>query len=158
MKLTAVMESHLPELMSWISDQHSCAIWAGPEFRYPFSAATFREDLRLQLPSYSLVGDAGELLGFGQYYLRVGRCHLARLIISPQHRGRAAGAVLIRELCSLGCPVLNVTECSLFVLQANAPAVRLYSRLGFCVATYPEVMPPIENCDYMIAPANVLKN
>jgi ribosomal protein S18 acetylase RimI-like enzyme len=82
---------------------------------------------------------------------------LARLVISPQHRGRAAGAVLIRELCTRGCKALGVSECSLFVLQANTPAVRLYSHLGFRVAAYPEAMPPIENCDYMIAAANTIE-
>src|SRR5687768_17388388 len=98
MNLVTAAQTHLLEMLHWFPDRHSCAIWGGPEFRYPFTEATFREDIRLHLPSYSLLGNDGALIGFGQYYLRVGRCHLARLIVSPQHRGRAAGAFMIREL------------------------------------------------------------
>jgi ribosomal protein S18 acetylase RimI-like enzyme len=155
MKLVPISESHLPQLMHWFPDQHSCAIWAGPEFRYPFTETTFREDMRLEFPSYSVVDDA-ELLGFGQYYLRVGRCHLARLAISPQHRGRALGAFLIRELCRLGCDELQVRDSSLFVMADNMPAVRLYSRLGFALATYPGEAPQIAGCVYMVAPAEAM--
>jgi len=150
MKLIALAEPHLVELMQWFPDQQSCAIWAGPDFRYPFTQETFREDMRLQLPTYSLISDDGELLGSGQYYLRVGRCHLARLAISPRHRGRALGAVLIRELCQRGCAELNVDHCSLFVLTSNTPAMRLYTRLGFKEALYPGEMPDIEGCIYML--------
>jgi ribosomal protein S18 acetylase RimI-like enzyme len=107
--------------------------------------------MRLQLPSYSLTGDNDELLGFGQYYLREGRCHLARLVISPDHRSRAAGAFLIRELCQLGCNELPASECSLFVMEFNTPAVRLYARLGFSLATYPGEPLHIERCVYMVA-------
>jgi len=156
MQLVTTSEPFIRELMQWLPDQHSCAIWAGPHFRYPFTDATFREDLRLHYPSYSLLGAGDELLGFGQYYLRVGRCHLAMLIISPQHRGRAAGAVLIRELCRCGCSELSVDECSLFVMSTNLPAVRLYTRLGFRLVQYPEPMPPVQDMVYMITPANVI--
>jgi ribosomal protein S18 acetylase RimI-like enzyme len=158
MQLVTVLDFHLTEIMHWIPDSHSCSIWAGPEFRHPFTDATFRNDMRLELPSYSLVSDAGELLGFGQYYLRVGRCHLARLIISPHHRGRAAGAVLIRELCQRGCGELKASECSLFVLQSNTPAVRLYTRLGFRIVPYPEPMPSVEDMVYMTVPATEINN
>jgi len=151
MKLTAVLNPHLLELMRWFPDRHSCSIWAGPEFRYPYTEASFREDIRPQLPSYSMVADNGELLGFGQYYVREARCHLARLAISPAHRGRALGAFLIRELCRLGCRDLKTSECSLFVLESNAPAVKLYTRLGFKQTQYPGKMPPIAGCVYMVA-------
>jgi ribosomal protein S18 acetylase RimI-like enzyme len=153
MKLVNLAETHLPELMQWFPDHRSCTVWSGPEFRYPFTETTFREDVRLQLPSYSLVDNENELVGFGQYYRRVNRCHLARLVIAPAHRGRAAGSFLIRELSRYGCSDLRVSECSLFVLESNTPAVRLYHRLGFRAALYPEEAPAIEGCIYMVAPA-----
>ena len=156
MKLEAAQQSHLPELMSWFPDRHSCAIWGGPEFRFPFTDDTFRQDLRLHLPSYSVVGDSGELLGFGQYYDRVGRCHLARLAISPSHRGQALGEFLIRELCRIGCRELNVRDCSLFVMASNASALKLYRRLGFTEAQYPGDKPSLTGILYMIAPFETL--
>lgn len=158
MKLAAVQSSHVTQLMQWFPDRHSCSIWAGPEFRYPYTDVSFKEDIRLQLPSYSMLGDDDELLGFGQYYLRAGRCHLARLAVSPQHRGRALGAFLIRELCRLGCRDMKVSDCSLFVLESNSPAMTLYTRLGFKPAHYPGEMPPIEGCVYLVASHDLIAN
>ena len=106
------------------------------------------EHIRPELPSFSLIGDDRELLGFGQYYLRVGRCHLARLVISPPHRGQGLGAVLVLGLCRRGCKNLGVQECSLFVLPDKAPALNLYRRLGFAEAPYPGELP--RDCVYMM--------
>jgi ribosomal protein S18 acetylase RimI-like enzyme len=156
LKLEAVQHSHLPELMRWFPDRRSCAMWGGPEFGFPFTDESFRADLRLHLPSYSVVGDNGELLGFGQYYVRVGRCHLARLAISPAHRGRALGEFLIRELCRIGCRELNAKDCSLFVMDSNAPALKLYRRLGFVDAQYPGNMPSLAGVIYMVVSFDAL--
>ena len=142
MKLVATTQSHYRELMSWFPDQRSCAFWASPEFPYPFTETTFMEHVRPNLPSFSLIGDDQELLGFGQYYLRVGRCHLARLVIAPHHRGQGLGAFLVRGLCRRGGRNLGVQECSLFVLPDNVPALTLYRRLGFVEAAYPGEIPP----------------
>jgi ribosomal protein S18 acetylase RimI-like enzyme len=152
MKLVETSPDHLPELMAWFPDAHSYEVWGGPHSRYPFTADTFHEDAKLdEVPSYSLVGDGGELLGFGQYYLRSGRCHLARLAIGPGRRGRGLGSVLVRELSRLGCESLGVDGCSLFVLTDNAPAVHLYGKLGFAPAPYPDGVPVLEGGVYMIS-------
>jgi hypothetical protein len=37
-------EARLDELMRWFPDETSCRVWGGPHFRWPCSAATFRED------------------------------------------------------------------------------------------------------------------
>ena len=149
MKLVSTTKSHFRELMHWFPDRRSCAVWASPAFPYPFTETTFLEHVRPDLPSFSLLGDDRELLGFGQYYLRVGRCHLARLVISPAHRGQGLGAYLVRGLCQHGCRRLRVGECSLFVLPDNSPALKLYRRLGFVEATYPGETPP--DSVYMVA-------
>jgi ribosomal protein S18 acetylase RimI-like enzyme len=110
----------------------------------------------MQSPVSTLIGSDGELLGFGQYYLRVGRCHLARLAISPIHRGRALGVILIRELCRRGCDEMRVDHCSLFVDPGNAPAIHLYKRLGFTPMAYPEMAPQFAACTYMVASPDVI--
>ena len=150
MRLSPLTDAHLAALMGWVPDADSTRNWAGTKFRHPFTAATFREDIKADQPSFSLVGPDAELLGFGQYYLRAGRCHLARLIVSPHHRGRGLGAVLVRELCRRGCAGLEVTGCSLFVFSHNRPAVALYRRLGFTEVPYPgeEKFPP--DCVYQV--------
>src|SRR5690606_17957768 len=81
MLLLPATEGHVLSMMAWFPDRRSCDVWGGQKFRYPFTADTFLEDSRSRvLPSYVLVGEAGELLAFGQYYLRAGRCHLGRLV------------------------------------------------------------------------------
>lgn len=152
MKLVTPNDGHLSEMMNWFPDRRSCAIWAGPEFRYPFDATSFREGVRLDLPSYSLVDDRGALAAFGQYYLRAARCHLARLVVSPIYRARGLGYALIRELSRIGRGALNVTECSLFVMEDNTPARRLYERMGFASTPYPENdLPHVHGMLYMVA-------
>jgi len=150
--LTLFDDAHLPELMSWFPDELSCHTWGGPEFRFPFTEATFREDARLaSLSTWALVGDDGTLAGFGQFYLRVGRCHLGRLAIAPDARGRGLGATLVRGLCRHGGAALGVGTFSLFVVPGNERALRLYRRLGFSPAPYPEPDPALDPYIYMVA-------
>jgi ribosomal protein S18 acetylase RimI-like enzyme len=143
---------HLRQMMAWFPDASSCALWGGPDFRFPFTEETFVADSRCgTLPTYSLVSESGTLLGFGQYYDRIGRCHLSRLAIAPDQRGRGLGARLIEGLIELGAPALHASECSLFVARTNPAARRLYERLGFTVAPYPEASFTVAGTDYMIA-------
>jgi ribosomal protein S18 acetylase RimI-like enzyme len=58
---------------------------------------------------------------------------------------------LIGELCAEGARALDVAEFSLFVLVRNVPAERLYRRLGFEEACYPEALPAAEPLRYMVA-------
>ena len=98
-QLVEVAEAHAPQFMTWFPTEHSCRVWGGPEFRFPFTLETFLADSKLtRLPSYALIRDKAELCGFGQFYLRVGRCHLSRLAVAPAHRGRGLGTQLIRML------------------------------------------------------------
>lgn len=145
-------EKRLPELMHWFGDASACRTWGGPHFRFPYDVATFREDAALEtLPTWALLDGPGSFVAFGQYYLRVGRCHLGRLAVAPAARSRGIGTRLIRELCARGAVELGCDEFSLFVLETNAAAARLYRRLGFESATYPEPLPASEPMLYMVA-------
>ena len=145
-------DSQLPELMSWFADRRSCQVWGGPAFRFPFSAASFREDARLGYqPTWTLTDQGRALLGCGQYYLRVGRCHLARLAIAPTCRGRGYGSTLIHLLCRTAAAELGVDSFSLFVDSGNDGALRLYRRLGFSQQPYPESSPGLAGCVYMVS-------
>jgi ribosomal protein S18 acetylase RimI-like enzyme len=151
MKLEAATKRQLEEMMGWFSNRESCSNWSGPEFRFPFTQSTFLEDICWkELPSYSLVKEGGRLVGFGQYYLREGRCHLARLVISPRYRNQGLGRLLVVRLAELGCKELGVTECSLFVLESNKAASCCYRNAGFEPAVYPGEMPELEGCLYMV--------
>jgi ribosomal protein S18 acetylase RimI-like enzyme len=144
---------HVAAIMGWFPDRRSCLVWGGPRFRFPFTPATFAQDARADsLPTYVLASAAGEVLAFGQYYLRADRCHLARLAVAPSRRGEGFGRTLVARLAAIGVQDLGVSECSLFVLADNLPAVRLYEKLGFVRTAYPgPAEADLVGVDYMIA-------
>ena len=157
MKLEPATPDHLRRIMPWFPDQASCLVWGGPQFRHPFTEASFVEDARLRdLPSFVLVDADGHLLAFGQYYARIGRCHLGRLVVSPEHRGHGIGRRLIAALVERGAAELGAGECSLFVAAENAQAAALYRRLGFAETTYPENDPGFAPYLYMVAPVTAV--
>jgi len=150
MKLINPLEEHLMEMMSWFSSQKELSDWAGPGFRYPFEKFSFVEDLNLhKLNSFSLISEEGEFLAFGQYYLRLGKCHLGRLIVSPKYRGKGIANELLNRLSTDGLIDLQVLEISLFVLTHNEAAIKAYEKFGFVISEYPEEI-QLENCIYMI--------
>ena len=151
-RLIEATKAHVPEMMTWFPTEHSCRVWGGPEFRFPFTVDTFLADSKLlSLASYALIRESDELCGFGQFYLRVGRCHLARLAVAPAHRGQGFGTQLIEMLQREGKKTLGVTESSLFVHVSNTPAIALYERLGFTRSPYSEPGLAIPNGLYMIS-------
>jgi ribosomal protein S18 acetylase RimI-like enzyme len=141
----------LPELMTWFPDAHPLRTWGGPEFRFPFTPATFREDAKVDsIDSFALVAEDGALAAFGQCYLRIERCHFGRVGVAPARRGQGIGTLLLAEMAAWGQARFGPRELSLFVKHDNEAAHRLYRRLGFREAPYPDpaFMP---DAHYMIA-------
>ncbi|GHA11190.1 hypothetical protein GCM10008090_21190 [Arenicella chitinivorans] len=83
----------------------------------------------------------GELVAFGQFYNRLNFCHLARLVVNPEYRGRGLITLLVEYLCGTGCLHLGVRQASLFVNAHNLPALKVYRRLGFTETDYPDLLP-----------------
>ena len=130
--------ARLPELMAWFPDARTLRTWGGPDFRFPFTSASFHEDAKLDdIDSFSLV-DGGGLAAFGQCYLRIGRCHFGRVAVAPARRGQGLGTRLLREMARWGRARFGPRELSLFVNRDNPDARRLYQRLGFREARYPD--------------------
>lgn len=128
----------LREIMSWFATLDQALAWSGPGIRYPWTEPTFRADARIdELPSQCL-RRGRSLLGFGQYYERLGCCHLGRLVIDPERRRQGLAGRLIRGLADRGCRAIGTVECSLFVLSRNHAALTCYQRLGFAVRAYPD--------------------
>ncbi len=145
--------AQLPELRAWFPDEKSLRTWGGPAFRHPSTPESFREDSRVdELDSGSLVGDDGVLAAFGQYYLRIGRCHFGRVGVAPAVRGTGLGTRLLREIAREGIAKFGDRELSLFVCRDNEAAHRLYLRLGFLEVPYPD--PEfMKDSRYMVAQA-----
>lgn len=150
MKLVKPEHQHIVELMSWFNSELQTVSWGGPHFNYPFTLNSFTNDLKLnELHSYTLLNNNNELVGFGQYYLRLGKCHLGRLVINPAYRGQGLSSVLISLLIEVGTVELNTNACSLFVYEYNRVAIASYQKLGFSFSEYPEDL-ALDGCLYMI--------
>jgi ribosomal protein S18 acetylase RimI-like enzyme len=119
-------------------------------FRYPFTAASFLEDCRVDLmDSYCLRNPAGDLVAFGQSYQRDGRGHLARLVSHPASRGTGAGKKLIEMIIAALAAEHDYDEYSLFVFRHNQPAYRCYLSSGFVVRDYPDGAPLQDQCYFL---------
>lgn len=150
MQLVNPLDKHFTELMSWFTTEEALAEWSGPGFRYPFTTSSFIEDLRVsELKSFALMSEDKQMLAFGQYYNRIDRCHLGRLVVSPKHRGQGVAAELLKQLCEAGKQNLALSECSLFVVADNDKAIKAYQKFGFVFADYPTEI-PMDNCLYMV--------
>lgn len=136
--------------MQWFTSESELSEWSGPNFRFPFNLKTFKEDLKLDsINSYFLIDKNTSVVAFGQYYQRLGKCHLGRLVVNPEYRGKGYAAILISELIEVGLKELNVKDSSLFVLKDNKSAIIAYEKQGFIKAIYPEKM-PLKDCYYMV--------
>ncbi|MFT5135074.1 MAG: ribosomal protein S18 acetylase RimI-like enzyme [Arenicella sp.] len=108
------------------------------------------------MASYCLLGSTiaaangpDELLAFGQFYQRLDKCHLARLLVAPKQRGKGLAKVLINLLSELGRQSFVLAGDSLFVLPENLAAVQVYTSIGFEVVNYPG-QHPLDDHLYMI--------
>ena len=141
-------DAHITALMAWFPDVASVAVWS-PSNHFPFERERFIRESKLQeLASFILVDAADTPLAFGQYYKRLGLCHLGRLVVNPVRRGEGLGRELILKLLAKGTQELGAKRCSLFVLDYNTPARKLYSSIGFLETLYPETIPQTD-CLYL---------
>jgi ribosomal protein S18 acetylase RimI-like enzyme len=136
--LREARQADLDVLRGWFPDAATTTDWGGPEFRFPHTAASFREDCCWdRLAGFALSGPDGTLEGFGQLYDHLGRIHLARLAVRPDRRGQGVGKALIRALLDAGRQRWPYEEASLYVFRHNARACACYRALGFRAAPFP---------------------
>lgn len=131
----------MPTLMRWFNSAEDMLLWGGPGLIYGLNEQGFADQIKLHLVnSRALLNTAGDVVGFGQYYDRVGRIHFGRIGIATEQRGKGLSHILMAMLIKEA--TLNDTrELSLFVMQGNMPAIRCYERLGFRCTSYPDAMP-----------------
>ena len=138
MRLLRAQAHHIAELRSWFTDTVSLQSWGGPHFRFPFNPQSFAEDAALdRLDTFALVNAADVMLGFGQFYAKLGRVHLCRIGIYPEHRGRSLGKLLVHQLIEAGQSALGFVDCSLYVMADNPAAIACYRSCGFEPADLP---------------------
>ncbi len=140
------------EVMTWFPDKESVMLWGSPYTRWPIREETFFEDIYWdRIESRVARGEQGELLAFGQFYAKLARCHLARLVVNPDYRRQGIGLKFIAGLMEHGSEALNTKEFSLYVMTVNKPAWRCYKALDFHMEPYPHGDPHLDNCVFMVA-------
>lgn len=151
MDIEKTTDSEIETLKTWFPDKESSYFWGGPGLNFPFTHDSFLEDIQWgKMATYSLLDEAGGFVGFGQYYEKLGRCHLARLAIAPALRGQGHGHWFISHLMSIGMEDLSTNECSLFVVNHNETALRCYANLGFTREEYPVGHQYFDDIDFMV--------
>lgn len=129
--------SDISELYSWFNNDEELKTWAGPNLQLPCKEHELAPQILTSgLSSFGLYNENKQLIGFGQFYLRLQKCHLARLVISPKFRGKSLAKPLIEQLMANGTEQLEVTASSLFVYKDNKIAINAYQKMGFTEATY----------------------
>jgi len=152
MKIETARMEDAREVMTWFPDKESVMLWGSPYTRYPLKEETFFEDIYWnRIESRVARGEQGELLAFGQYYPKLARCHLARLVVNPEFRRRGVGLQFIEQLMEHGGAEMNTEEFSLYVMTSNKPAWHCYKSLGFNMQPYPHGDPHLDNCVFMVA-------
>lgn len=148
--LSRATDADIGAVMAWFPDAESVRVWGGPGFRYPFTAASFREDCHVDsVNSYCLSNPDGQLVAFGQSYERDGRGHLARLVSNPACRRTGAGRRLIAMIIADLAKEHDYDEYSLFVYRDNRPALQCYLSMGFVVRDYPAGKPLHDECYFL---------
>lgn len=138
----------ITEIGSWFTSPMAMQQWTGQSLSMPITGHELALALQLdELPSF-VWREEHHILGFGQFYQRLGKCHLCRLTINPKFRGRGLITQLLTDLIALGTGQLNISDSSLFVHLDNKKAMTAYRNYGFVETAYPQGN-PYSDCLYM---------
>jgi ribosomal protein S18 acetylase RimI-like enzyme len=121
----------LKTIISWIPDEDTCKLWAGPQVRFPLNIESLSKDIEFSDNNSFCLIDNESIVAFGQLLEKEnGYLHLARIIVAPSKRAMGYG----RSLCNALLKITRQRGCgkiSLNVYQNNTNAFKLYEKLGF---------------------------
>ncbi len=140
--------------LAWTPGDEALRRWAGPGARCPATPQSLWEDINnADATTFVLEIPGREMLGLGQVrYREQTYGHLARIIVSPRHRGRGLGRALCTALMREAVRLHPIRAYSLYVLPDNTNAIGLYRTLGFVETG----LHPKFNCLRMEAPLAAL--
>lgn len=123
--------------LSWSPSAEALRRWSGWNTRFPATAESLWEDVATAgYTTFALESTTDGMVGFGQVRFREGKFgHLARVIVSPDHRGQGLGRILCTALMREAITMNPAIEAySLYVYDTNRTAISLYLSLGFADA------------------------
>ena len=87
----------------------------------------------LRMPGEAGDGSARRIGGFCAFWLVLDEVHINNLAVRAEYQGRGLGTALLEHVLQAGAR-RGAERATLEVRRSNAPALRLYERLGFTVA------------------------
>jgi len=97
-------------------------------FKKPWSKADFETEITRKRSVFKLLEEEGEICGYFVIYTVLDESELADIAVSPKHRGKGYGKLLLAEA------VRSARRASVMFLEAavdNTSAVGLYESFGF---------------------------
>ena len=152
MNIVSAKPGHVEAMHSWFTDRESIHQWGGPEFRFPFTHETSLEDIHWQAMATYCAIDNQQIVAFGQYYRKLGRCHLARLAVDPGKRSQGLGSRFVTALMEIGKLDLKLNSCSLFIMSDNKRALACYRSVGFIESEWPAGQEYLSGISFMVTP------
>ncbi|TQV65843.1 GNAT family N-acetyltransferase [Exilibacterium tricleocarpae] len=130
MKIYHATEKNLEEVVSWIETKQDCRFWGGPSVSYPIRLEALIEEISFRTDNSYVYKVKEKIMAFGQVIKKTeGSNHLARIITSPDSRGKGYGFELCNALVSIAKESGDMI--TLNVYRTNQAAVSLYEKLGF---------------------------
>ena len=153
-RLRAASKRDAATALAWTPEPDALRMWAGPSTRLPATVDSLWEDITsTDAHTYAFESATHGLVGFGQVRLKENNYgHLARLIVSPRHRGQGLGRAWCAALMREAVRSHGVAAFSLYVYPDNTRAISLYRSLGFVECGMHEKF----NCILMRAPLSAL--
>ena len=99
-------------------------------FADAWSERAFRELLTHEYCHYLVAEMDGKIVGFAGMTVIAGEGDVDKVMVAPGYRRKGLAEELLRELFVLG-ESLGVEAYTLEVRVSNAPAIRLYEKMGF---------------------------
>lgn len=136
--LRPALPDDLPHVLTWLGDSETSFVqWGGSAFGWPIDQDRLAKHFaEAELPHKRVytaiekqqpVGHV-ELVGISTWQERAS---IGRVLINPDQRGRGLARSMVAQVMVIAFNELKVHRLDLSVAEFNAPAIRVYERLGF---------------------------
>ena len=122
-------------ILPWVGTADLLRQWGGPTLAFPATPESVWSAIGAASGNaFALLDSSGELLGFGQAFVRDPNVHLARLIVAPSRRGQGLARILAMKLIHAAI-VHHPDEITLRAQPDKAPAAKLFNSFNFAAMT-----------------------
>ncbi|MCX5841387.1 MAG: GNAT family protein [Deltaproteobacteria bacterium] len=140
MELKPFSKDDFQILSSWFPSEASLIQWGGHFLTFPLDNRQMEEMLRESCnnpPSRKcwMIVEKEGIIGHSQlaFDWRNGNSTLGRVAVEPSHRGKGLAVPMLQLLVKEAFSHPAIHRLELNVYSFNAPAIRIYTRLGFTV-------------------------